>query len=210
MITMEPFEVYRAYLALRLHFTTPNYDVIKQQGRVRASKQSFFKRKDLFAINKISKEYSDKEVVDFLVANFVSGDRWGGVFDSEARETYLEWKKRIESITYTFDKDISTLLRIMEKNDVAFHTLFQPINNNHPAILKLYLRKGVSIETLVILNKLNKFVDFLDKKLDKDIVWPDVSRIIKKYQPFLKVDKEKYDGIIRRRIGSYELQDSGN
>ena len=208
MITMEPFEVYRAYLALRLHFTTPTYDVIKQQGRVRASKQSFFKRKDLFAINKISKEYSDKEVVDFLVANFVSGDRWGGVFDSEAKETYLEWKKRIESITYTFDKDLSTLLRIMEKNDVEFDTLFQPINGSHPAILKLYLKKSVSIETLVILNKLNKFVDFLDKKLDKDIVWPDVSRIIKKYQPFLKVDKEKYDAITRRRIGSYELKNS--
>ena len=208
MINMEPYEVYRAYLALRLHFTTNNYDVIKQQGRVRASKQSFFKRKDLFAINKISKEYSDKEVVDFLVANFVSGDRWGGVFDSEAKETYLEWKKRIESITYTFDKDLSTLLRIMEKNDVEFDTLFQPFNGSHPAILKLYLKKSVSIETLVILNKLNKFVDFLDKKLDKDIVWPDVSRIIKKYQPFLKVDKEKYDAITRRRIGSYELKNS--
>ncbi|NDA16984.1 MAG: hypothetical protein EBY99_04810, partial [Burkholderiaceae bacterium] len=148
MITMEPYEVYRAYLALRLHFTTPTYDVIKQQGRVRASKQSFFKRKDLFAIKKISQEYSDKEVVDFLVANFVSGDRWGGVFDSEAKETYLDWKRRIESITYTFDKDLSTLSRIMEKNDIEFPILFQPINNNHPAILKLYLKRSISIETL--------------------------------------------------------------
>ena len=70
MTSMEPFEVYRSYLALKLHFTTDKYDVIKQQGRVRASKQSFFKRTDLFSIKKIATDYSDKEVVDFLVANF--------------------------------------------------------------------------------------------------------------------------------------------
>ena len=68
---MEPFEVYRYYLALRLHFTTDQYDVIKQQGRVRASKNAFFKRKDLMSIQKVAKTYSDKDVVDFLIANFV-------------------------------------------------------------------------------------------------------------------------------------------
>ena len=86
MITMEPFKVYQYYLALRLHFTTDNYDVIKQQGRVRASKQSFFKRKDLLAIKRVAETYSDKDIVDFLVSNFVSGDRWGGVFDIEAKD----------------------------------------------------------------------------------------------------------------------------
>ena len=71
MITMEPFKVYQYYLALRLHFTTDNYDVIKQQGRVRASKQSFFKRKDLLAIKRVAETYSDKDIVDFLVSNFL-------------------------------------------------------------------------------------------------------------------------------------------
>jgi len=51
---MQPFEVYRYYLALRLHFTTDNYDVIKQQGRVRATKNSFLKRKDLLSINRVA------------------------------------------------------------------------------------------------------------------------------------------------------------
>ena len=93
MICMEAFDVYRSYLALRLHFTTDKYDAIKQRGRVRATKQSFFKRTDLFNIRKIAETYSEKEIVDFLVANFVSGDRWGGVFDSEAKHNYLDWKR---------------------------------------------------------------------------------------------------------------------
>lgn len=200
MTVMEPFEVYRAYLALRLHFTTNNYDVIKQQGRVRASKQSFFKRKDLFAIKKIAEEYSDKDVVDFLVANFVSGDRWGGVFDSEAKTNYISWKKRMESISYTFQKEIDNLLLFLENNDLQFQDAFRS-NGKHPVILKFYLKKQVSVETLVILNKINKFTETLDAELADDIVWPDVSRIIKKYQPFLRVDIQKYDELLRRRIG---------
>lgn len=200
MTLMEPYDVYRAYLSLRLHFTTDQYDVIQQKGKVRASKQSFFKRNDLFAIRKIAKEYSDKEVVDFLVANFVSGDRWGGVFDTEAKQRYVQWKKRMESITYTFEKELDKLIFEAEKKNVAFQDMFKG-NGQHPEIVRKYLGGEVSVETLVIFNRLNNFAEVLDKELSDDIVWPDVSRIIKKYTPFLNINKEKYDELIRRRLG---------
>ena len=198
MICMEAFDVYRSYLALRLHFTTDKYDVIKQKGRVRATKQSFFKRNDLLSIRKIADTFSEKEVVDFLVANFVSGDRWGGVFNSEAKSNYNDWKRRIESMTYTFTNDIDKLVFEIEKRQINFNDIF--VNgNNHPILLKMYLRRDISMETMVILNDINNYVDILDKNLDNDIIWPDVSRLIKKYSPFL--DKEKYGSILRRRIG---------
>lgn len=201
MTLMEPFEVYRSYLALRLHFTTDKYDVIKMKGRVRASKQSFFKRTDLFAIKKISEEYSDKEVVDFLVANFISGDRWGGVFDTEAKQNYIAWKKRMESITYTFKNDVDKLINYSEKHNIDFNDIFISKNNQHPIFFKLYLRKTLSIETLVILNKLNNYINELDKVLSSDLMWPDTSRIIKKYSPFVTIDKEKYGELLRTRLG---------
>lgn len=202
---MEPFEVYRYYLALRLHFTTDQYDVIKQQGRVRASKQSFFKRKDLLAIRKIAESYSDRDIVDFLVANFVSGDRWGGVFDSESKDRYLQWKKRMESISYTFKREVDKCVLAMEKQGIKFTDLFTSIGGQHPPIVKLYLRNDVSIETLVILNKLNKFTEQLDVDLKDDLVWPDISRIIKKYSPFLNIQKDKYNELLRRSVG-YDQQ----
>lgn len=201
MTSMTPFDVYRSYLALRLHFTTDQYDVIKQQGRVKASKQAFFKRKDLFAIKKISETMKDKEVVDFLISNFISGDRWGGVFDIESKKNYLDWKKRIESIGYIFDKEITLIGSRLEKHSLTFPYAFQVNDNEHPLILKMYLSKIVSIETLVILNKLNNFVDKLDMELKDDIMWPDVSRLIKKYSPFLNINKEKYESIVRARVG---------
>lgn len=198
---MEPYEVYRSYLALKLHFTTDQYDVIKQQGRVRASKQAFFKRTDLFSIKKIANDYSDKEIVDFLVANFVSGDRWGGVFDSEAKSTYLAWKKRIESITYTFQKDLDKIAYEAEKIGATNYSFFVSLNGQLPKMVNMYLRQDVSIETLVILNKLNNYTDELDLRLSDNIIWPDVSRLIKKYSPFLNINQNKYYDILRTRLG---------
>lgn len=198
---MEPFEVYRYYLALRLHFTTDNYDAIKQKGRVRASKQAFAKRNDLIAIRKVAETYSDKDVVNFLVANFITGDRWGGVFDTEAKERFISWKKRIESLSYTFEKEVSYLQLQMDKQNKPFDLVFAPSKNEHPYILKSYLRGSTSIETLVILNTFYNFVDNFDKEYYNDLMWPDISRIIKKYSPFLNVQQEKYNGILRRATG---------
>ena len=200
---MEPFEVYRYYLALRLHFTTDNYNVIEQKGRVRATKNSFLKRKDLLSIRRVAETYSDKDIVDFLVANFVSGDRWGGVFDVESKERYQGWKKRIESISYTFKKEIDKAVTYADKLGITFNQLFYCNHGQHPFIIKMYLRNDISIETLVILNKLNNFTDQLDQDLKDDLVWPDTSRIIKKYSPFLEIKKDKYNEIYRRSIGSF-------
>ena len=199
MICMEAFDVYRSYLALKLHFTTDKYDAIKQRGRVRATKQSFFKRNDLLNIRKIADKYSEKEVIDFLVANFVSGDRWGGVFDTEAKHNYFDWKRRMEAMSYTFKNDIDKIMFNCEKNNYKFDDVFYS-GTNHPIILRMYLGKHISIETLVILNNINNYTNRLDDKLKNDLVWPDVSRILKKYQPFLKIEKEKYVRILRERL----------
>ena len=200
---MEPFEVYRYYLALRLHFTTDSYNVIEQKGRVRATKNSFLKRKDLLSIRRVAETYSDKDIVDFLVANFVSGDRWGGVFDVESKERYQGWKKRIESISYTFKKEMDKAVTYADKLGITFNQLFYCNHGQHPFIIKMYLRNDISIETLVILNKLNNFTDQLDQDLKDDLVWPDTSRIIKKYSPFLEIKKDKNNEIYRRAIGSF-------
>ena len=198
------YEVYRYYLALKLHFTTDQYDAIKHNGRVRTSKQAFYKRRDLLSLQRVAENYSDKEIVDFLVANFTSGDRWGGVFDTQAKERYMSWKKRIESLTYVFEMEIGKLQEWCDRiNSDNFDTCFKCSSNNHPYIIKAYLRGDVSIETLVILEKIKGFTNQLDAVLNTDLIWPDLSRTIKKYMPFLSIDKEKYSGIFRRAVRSY-------
>lgn len=200
MIIMDAFQVYKYYLALKLHFTTDKYDVIKQKGKVRASRQAFAKRSDLFSINKIAKKFSDEEVANFLIANFVSGDRWGGLFDSEAKDRYLEWKKRIEGLTYNFEKDLNNIQADLELNNLDESKILESSKNTHPYIIKAYLRKVITIETLVIIDKLFKVFDKFDNEVNDDILYPDISRLVKKYDPFLKVDLEKFNGIYRKRF----------
>lgn len=198
---MDEYSVYKMYLALKLHFTTDQYDVIKQKGRIRASRQAFAKRKDIFSIRKVSKTYSDEEVANFLVANFTSGDRWGGLFDTEANERYTEWQKRVQSLSYIFSNDLDAILEELEAENKTFEDAFAIAKNQHPYIIKAFLRKTITLETLVILEKINPFLEDFDTHLSTDIMWPDISRLIRKYKPFLRFDKEKYSEILRRRVG---------
>ena len=103
---MTPFEVYKTYLALKNHFTKDNYDYHKYCGKVRASLQSFYKRKDRFWFEKLSRQKSEKEVIDFFVSNFVSsGDPqslWIGDIIREGEKTYISWNRKIQSLTYLF------------------------------------------------------------------------------------------------------------
>jgi hypothetical protein len=198
---MDEFSVYKMYIALKLHFTTDNYDVIAQKGKVRASRQAFAKRKDLYSIKKVSKTYSDEEVANFLIANFTSGDRWGGLFDSEASERYQEWKKRTESLTYIFTNDLEILMLELEKENISIEDAFKITKSQHPYIIKAFLRKTITLETLVILEKIFPFTGYFDKNIGDDVMWPDISRLIRKYKPFLRFDKEKYNGIFRNRAG---------
>jgi hypothetical protein len=198
---MDEYSVYKMYLALKLHFTTDQYDVIKQKGRIRASRQAFAKRKDIFSIRKVSKTYSDEEVANFLVANFTSGDRWGGLFDAEASERYIEWQKKVQSLSYVFANDLDALMEELEAENKTFDDAFTIAKTQHPYIIKAFLRKTITLETLVILEKINPFLDKFDTDLSTDIMWPDISRLIRKYKPFLQIDKEKYSGILRRRVG---------
>jgi len=178
---MEPFEVYRLYLALKLHFTKKDYDITKTKGAVRASKKTFMKRKDLISLRKIARDYTRKEAIDFLVANFVSGDRWGGLFDLEAKERYTEWKSLRHNFSYNFEQDLAKIDYEMEKEELQ--SPFEAEEGRHPLVFRLYFGKMISLETLVVLDK---FYDYVTIEND-DIFLQDISMLIKKYRPFVQI-----------------------
>ena len=60
-------------------------------------------------------------------------------------------------------------------------------SSGHPPILKSYLGGDISLETLVICDRILEFRKDWDKKLN-DPVWETVSLKIKKYAPFLNID----------------------
>ena len=68
---MTDFEVYKTYLAFKNHFTKKTYDYHKYCGRSRASKESFYKRKDRYFFERISRQKNDEQIKEYFVSNFV-------------------------------------------------------------------------------------------------------------------------------------------
>ena len=194
MVKVTPFETYQAYLGMKSHFTNPKYDFIKYGGKSRATITSFNKRKDKYWFEKTSRKYSDQEVIDFLLSNFVNATNpqnlWIGEIINSGERTYSEWMKRQQSLTYLFTEQSSELL--LEKNlDEVFNC-----SKGHPIVLKKYLGGDISLETFAIFEKIFSFKNKFDKKLP-DPVWETVSVKLKKYLPFLNINVFHFKKILR-------------
>ena len=194
---MTPYQVYTEYLALKSHFTNKNYDYFKYNKKVRATITSFNRRKDRYFFERTSRKLSDKEVVDFLVSNFVSVDNpqnlWIGEIISSGERNYSDWMKRQQSLTYLFKEQSSELFSETKLDDAL------NCSKGHPPVLKKFLSGKISLETLVIYDKIFLFGKTFDKKL-LDPVWETVSLKIKKYNPFLNIDVFNYKKILREII----------
>jgi len=189
-----PFETYRTYLSMKSHFTNPKYDFFKYGGKSRATMTSFNKRKDKYWFEKTSRKYSDQEIVDFLLSNFINANNpqnlWIGEIINSGERTYAEWMMRQQSLTYLFKEQLSELLS--EKNlDEVFNC-----SMGHPLLLKKYLGGEISLETLSILEKVFSFKKDFDKKLT-DPVWETVSLKLKKYLPFLNINVFQFKKVLR-------------
>ena len=173
------------------------YDFFKYGGKSRATMASFNKRKDKYWFEKTSRKYSDEEVLNFLLANFVSTDNpqnlWIGEIINSGERNYSQWMKRKQSLTYLFKEQSNELLSNKNLNEVF------DCSKGHPPLLKKYLGGEISLETLTILEKVFSFVKNFDGRL-KDPVWESVSLKIKKYIPFLNINVFQYKKILREII----------
>mgnify|MGYP003656356099 CR=1 FL=1 len=196
---MEGMKAYARYLALKLHFTT-DYDYFRYGGKTRAmTNESFEKRKDTFFFKKIERRYNDQELTNFFVANFVDSNKtkWIGDLSSVgAEKIYSNWKRKIQSFSYTFEQD---LLIAKEKLRTANPSdLWDSNSGSHPEILKLYFGKKISMETLVASNIVLNYLPKWDREIKDTVIWPDVSKSIRKYEPFIHVNKNDLTKIVKK------------
>ena len=192
-----PFETYKTYLAMKQHFTKDKYDYHKYCGRSRATLSAFHKRKDRYFFEKMSRSHPDKEIEDYFVANFVSckdpETLWIGEIIREGDDNFRQWQKKVQSLSYVFREDATSLFEEQRMDDVF------DCSSGHPPILKSYLGGFTSLETLVICDRILGYVKNFDKKL-KDPVWETVSRRIKKYTPFLNINVHRYKKVLKEVV----------
>ena len=189
---MTDYEAYQNYLALKLHFGG-EYDFFKYNGKVSATLEAFGKRKDKFKFVRLSNKLSDPQILDYYLANFKVGKEWIGDF---SQKNWTEHKKVNQSLQYCYENDIEKLLTTSENFDI----IFKCDNGNHPKLIKAYLGKKINLETLIILEKVLQFREIFDKEITETFIWPKVSRLINKYEPFIKVSARRFRIITLNKV----------
>jgi hypothetical protein len=161
--------------------------------------ESFEKRKDTFFFRKIERRYNDQELTDFFVSNFVDNNKtkWiGELSNIDAEKTYANWKKRIQSFSYMFEQDLLIAKDKLHTGNPA--ELWESVSGAHPEILKLYLGKKISIETLIGSNIVLNYLPKWDREIKDTVIWPNVSKSIRKYEPFIHTNKKDLIKIIKK------------
>ena len=181
----EGYEAYKKYLAIKLHFTRDDYDFFKFNGQTKSSYETFIQRNDKYFFIKAARKYGDS-IVDFFVSNFISSK--SPYIKDFNKEVHLDRQKRIDGISYYFETDMAQLLR---KSQGDFNKIFKITRGQHPILVKTYMAKRVTLETLCVLQNMFNYIKDFDKHISDTIIWPQLKTKVLKYKPFLQYNETK-------------------
>lgn len=184
------FDAYIKYLALKRHFTSDSYDYYKYNGKVNASYDSFCVRNDAFYFAKLAKQ-DDYE--NILLANMVKNPNAWIRDIVEDDFIYHEWKKKIDSLGYTFKSDLKHLDEDYKKNFVSEE-------GQHPLIITLRLQQKIQLETFTILAHIANIFEYWEQNLLDKFVARDIIRHSRKYYPFLVLDVKRFKTYVKNHF----------
>ena len=180
---MQAVDVYLMYCALKAHFQG-DYDYHKFGGKTKTKRESYYKRKDRFFFAKTAVKYEDTEVLNYFVSNFIH-DR-SGYIANFTDKNYETWMNKRAMFYEIFSQEMQPFVK-------NFEPLFECESGQHPTLLKEYMGKRISLETMIILDDLVEFSKKWDKELVwDDFVWPDVKKLMNNYKGFLTINTDKY------------------
>ena len=190
---MSAFDCYLIYSALKAHFSRKGYDYFKYNGRTKVSVENFNVRKDRYFFEKLTKRYTKEEIESYFVSNYLSNSNlWVGEMNDK---NFLDWKKRIQSISYLYEND----LKIITDRCGSLDNAMKCKNSSHSTLIKLYLGDHIMPETMVLLNRVTGFIERYDTLLS-DSIWIKVSNLLQKYDPFVIVDYNKIKSITAQNL----------
>ena len=193
---MTGYEAYELFQALKRHFTQEKFDFFKYRGHINTSKEAFENRKDKWHFYKLSRKFGTKqELTDFLIANFLDNENiWvNNLLVEEADIRYIEYKKVMQSLAYTFENDCISLFEDCKDPNSLLVT-----NGDYPILLTKALRKEIHIQTLVLLNIILGFVPMWSKTIKDTIRWPNYHMKMLKIASFLPQDSVRYKLILKK------------
>ena len=182
------FAVYKTYLAIKLHFSSPKYDYAKYEGKINAKLDTFTSRNDRYFFHKLSKKYKEDEIVDFFVSNFAKNDKvWSKqLLEDEYNTTFLQFRKYKESTNYHFRSDCNLLNDRFISDGISFNDGFLPPNGQHPRVLRLLIQGKIHVQTAIILDTVLSFSKGWNNNINEKVVWPKIAFKMAKLKGFVR------------------------
>lgn len=167
------FDAYVEYLALVRHFTSDGYDYEQFNGKTRARRSTFEKRRDQFWFDKIAAHHDPSWL---MIATLVENPHaWVGEI-ARASERYARRKGRIESLEYVLRRELETVGR-----DPVVELAIT--GSGHPALVRRVLSDEVSLESAAVISIVTGCGPLW--KGVSDPVIRDVGRRLVKYSTFV-------------------------
>jgi hypothetical protein len=188
-----PEKCMQLYLAMKAHFTTEKYDVIKYNARIKGADAAHLEqRRDRELIRFLAKKLDTvPHAASFFVANFARGNDYPFSDEERSFKLYTLWQRNRQSLTKVFKDDCSYISNI----GMTWHDLIS-LEDGIPPLFILMKNGKINIESVAIMNELEGFIPEWEKK---NPLWKEDFRRIRKLKAFIKFDKEKF-GVLQYNL----------
>ncbi len=174
---MDPLTVLRIYLALRLHYTTKNYDIFKYNAAVKNINQNTLKQSvpRRMLVERLSKRFkSPSQVMGYLFPQWLYSNGQSLYDPSDSEDNYVKWQKFKANPNYYISRELCS------------YDCDELIMGDEPKILREVSKGNIAIESAIALQKVKPYLD-----LSKDyFVFNTMCNIIVKSTNFIKFDED--------------------
>lgn len=202
---MTGFETYCLYRALCQHFDiASDYDFFRSGGKVDIDQSEFDTSRYRLIFTKLARKYSEpSQIVSLFVSNIMLGK-------SKQPPAYFLSSGAIQSAN-VWQKNISRIIDIVYKECLVIRSstddikiVMEPLGGGHPLLLSLFYADEISLETLIVFDRLFNFRKKWGNGIVDDILWPETEKIMLRYSPFLVFDNDEMRHAIKNAFKSKE------
>jgi hypothetical protein len=195
---MTGYEVYKTYIAIKLHFTNDLYDYFACGGRIKANHSSYLKRNDQYFFDYLAKNGGNEEDIKMKFVLYYVNERNLYIKDvvreyRKPQNYFLQWLGYIEGFPYTAIQQLENIRNSSLKTGSIIDAF------SSPTIFEKYLEREIMPETFILFDSFFG----ISKMLKSNLLWKEEKKVLTKYYPFVKeklsahITKEQKEKILK-------------
>ena len=164
---MQGFTAFKLWTAMKLHFTTKNFNVFENRGRIKGKFETYLARNDYKIIEHIASKFTTREFVLYLASNFLYGYTEMMWEDSAGIANYNQFIGRQEQIGHIVERDI----KFLEEANIKL--------TDGISIVRYLTKNEIAIESVVLINQYKNITNKIRELPPGKILEPLLLRIDK-------------------------------